>query len=129
MLRRQPEHFAFVPRPIVVIDLDRRTFVEEVDFITSVGHYKGRCSREEIGLAPGGPHLVVTDKAVFDFEPETRQMRLKTVHPGVNREEVFALLSFAPAITSEIDETTAPTQPELNLIRTVIDPNRVLLRV
>ncbi|MFP6558932.1 CoA-transferase [Paraburkholderia sp. B3] len=125
----QPEHLAFVPRPLVVVDLDRRVFVDRVDFITSVGHYQGGRSREEVGLPPGGPELVITDKAIFDFEPETKQMRLALLHPGVTKEEVFDLMSFRPMVPDVVLTTPEPDDEHLRLIRSVIDPNRVLLRV
>jgi glutaconate CoA-transferase, subunit B len=125
----QPEHLAFVPRPIVVVDLDKRVFVDRVDFITSVGHYQGGRSREEIGLPPGGPQIVVTDKAIFDFEPVTKQMRLASLHPGVTKEEVFDLMSFAPLMPEQLKTTPEPDAESLRLIRSVIDPERVLLRV
>ena len=50
----QPDHFAFVKRPIIVTDLKKRTFVEKVDFITSVGYLNGGNSRVEAGLLPTG---------------------------------------------------------------------------
>jgi glutaconate CoA-transferase subunit B len=124
----QPEHFAFVPRPIVVVDLDLRTFVEEVDFITSVGHVSRGQSRADLGLPPGGPQLVVTDKAIFDFTPDDKQMRLHSLHPGVELDEVLDNMSFCPALPSDLPETPAPTADELQWIRGLIDPNRVLLR-
>lgn len=125
----QPEHAAFVRRPYVVMDLDRRSFVEKVDFITSVGHLHGGRSREEAGLQPGGPRYVVTDKAIFDFTPETKEMRLRSLHPGVSLEDVLAAMSFRPIISDKLYETEPPTADELALIRNVIDPNRILLRI
>jgi glutaconate CoA-transferase subunit B len=124
----QTEHFAFVARPVVVVDLDRRTFVEEVDFITSVGHVSRGRSREELGLPGGGPHRVVTDKAVFDFDPASKQMRIASLHPGVTLEEVLDNMSFAPLRPASIPATELPSGDEVRLIRTVIDPHRVLLR-
>jgi glutaconate CoA-transferase subunit B len=125
----QPEHFAFVPRPIVVVDLDRRVFVEKVDFITSVGHLHGGTSRLDAGLSEGGPHIVVTDKAIFDFAPDTKAMRLRSLHPGVEVDEVLDNMGFRPEIPAALPTTPSPTPRELDLIRQVIDPNRVLLRV
>lgn len=125
----QPEHLAFVPRPIVVVDLDKRVFVEKVDFITSVGHYKGGRSREEVGLPPGGPQIVVTDKAIFDFEPESKRMRLASLHRGVTNEEVLDNMSFVPVVPQAVATTPEPDDESLRLIRSEIDPNRVLLRV
>lgn len=125
----QPEHFAFVRRPILLMDLDSRSFVEKVDFITSAGHLSGGNSRREAGLGEGGPAMVVTDKAVFDFAEETREMRLKSLHPGVTKDEVLAAMSFVPLAPETIPETEAPTAEELGFIREDIDPNRILLKV
>ncbi|WP_052954847.1 CoA-transferase [Microvirga vignae] len=125
----QPEHFAFVRRPYLVMDMDKRTFVEKVDFITSVGHLTGGTSRQEAGLAEGGPKLVVTNKAVFDFAEDTREMRLKSLHPGVVVEDVLSLMSFMPIVPETIPETEPPTEEELGFIRGEIDPNRILLKV
>ncbi|MCO6052275.1 hypothetical protein NGM99_21020 [Mesorhizobium sp. RP14(2022)] len=125
----QPEHFAFVRRPILLMDLDKRSFVERVDFITSAGHLSGGDSRRQAGLGEGGPHLVVTDKAVFDFAEDTRAMRLRSLHPGVTRDEVLSSMGFEPVIPDTIPETTAPNAEELTTIRKTIDPNRILLKV
>ncbi|HSB72950.1 MAG TPA: CoA-transferase [Candidatus Methylomirabilis sp.] len=123
----QPDHFAFVNRPIVVTDLRPRTFVERVDFITSVGHLEGKDSRIKAGLAPGGPWRVITDKAVFDFHSETREMQVHSVHPGVTLDEVLASMSFRPAIPKEVPATEPPTTDHVRLIRQAIDPNHILL--
>ncbi|MGJ7043223.1 glutaconate CoA-transferase subunit B [Shinella sp. BE166] len=125
----QPEHFAFVRRPLLLMDLDARSFVEKVDFITSAGHLSGGNSRREAGLSEGGPALVVTDKAVFDFAEDTREMRLKSLHPGVTKDAVLAAMSFVPLVPETIPETEPPTVKELAHIRTDIDPNRILLKV
>ena len=125
----QPEHFAFVRRPLLLMDLDARSFVEKVDFITSAGHLSGGNSRREAGLSEGGPALVVSDKAVFDFAEDTREMRLKSLHPGVTKDAVLAAMSFVPLVPETIPETEPPTVKELAHIRTDIDPNRILLKV
>lgn len=125
----QPEHLAFVRRPFYVVDLGKRTFVEKVDFITSVGYLDGGNSRREAGLGEGGPALVVTDKAIFDFTPDTREIRLVSLHPGVTREEVFDCMGFVPVVSSALGVTQEPDASELHTIRTAIDPNRVLLKV
>jgi len=125
----QPEHFAFVRRPIVMMDLGRRSFVEKVDFVTSVGHARDGRTREEWGLGAGGPSLVVTDKALFDFDTPDRRMRLRSLHPGVEIEDVLDEMSFLPVLPDHIPRTTAPSAEQLRLIREVIDPRRILLKV
>lgn len=125
----QPEHLAFVHRPIIMMDLSRRSFVAKLDFMTSVGHYKGGNSRTDIGLDAGGPCLVVTDKAIFDFDPITKEMRVSSIHPGVELKEVLENMDFRPVIPDDIPVTLAPSLRELDHIRSVVDPNGVLLRV
>ncbi|CAG9170788.1 CoA-transferase subunit beta [Cupriavidus pinatubonensis] len=124
----QTEHFAFVPFPIVMIDLDKRVFVKEVDFATSVGHMRKGRTRAEMNLSAGGPQVVVTDKAIFDFDPASHRMRLRSLHPGVTLDDVLSKMSFEPVITENVGVTPIPTEEQLHLIRSVIDPHQVLLR-
>jgi glutaconate CoA-transferase subunit B len=122
-----PEHQAFARRCIILADLDPRTFVERVDYVTGAGYLDGGRSREEAGLGPGGPELVLTDRATFDFDPASRAMRLRTVHPGFSVDDVLEAMAFRPELPAEVPETPAPTEQELRLIRERIDPGRVLL--
>ncbi len=117
----QTDHGAYANRICVTVRHNRRTLVEHVDFISSAGHE----NRE--GLPGGGPVLVLTDKAVMDFEPSTGLMRLKSVHPGVKVEDVIENTGFSLIIPSSVPETSPPTKEELQLIREVIDPKRKFL--
>ena len=125
----QPELYAFVRRPIIVVDLDRRTFVEHVDFVTSFGHRRGGVVRAELDLPGPGPSAVFTDKAVFDFCEGQGEMRLVSLHPGVTIEEVLDNMAFVPVIPETTPETATPTPDQVRLIHEVIDPDRILLRV
>lgn len=124
----QPDHFAFVKRPIILTDLKKRTFVEKVDFITSVGYLDGGDSRVKAGLKPYGPWKVITDKCILNFENEERKMQLESIHPGVTLEEVLDNMGFCPIIPEEIKTTGEPTEEQVRVIREVIDPNHSLLR-
>lgn len=123
----QTEHLAFVKRPIVVTDLSKRSFVENVDFITSVGFYEGGDSRARLGLPGPGPFMVVTDKAVFDFEGTSKRMRIASLHPGVTVDEVLDTMGFEPVVPERPAVTTAPTSEEVDLIRGTVDPQGTLL--
>jgi glutaconate CoA-transferase subunit B len=98
-----------------------RTFVERVDFRSCAGYLDGGDSRERLGLK-NGPQLVITNLCVMDFEPESKQMRLKSLHPGVTVEDVQAQTGFRLIIPSEVPHTEPPTVEELQLLREVIDP-------
>jgi len=119
----QTEHLAFVKRPIIVSDLSPRTFVPKVDFITSVGYLDGGNSRNLAGLTGFGPHKCVTDKAIFDFHPVTKKMRLTSLHPGVTTDEVFSLMSFEPLVADFLEETPPPSPDDIRLIREMIAPH------
>jgi glutaconate CoA-transferase, subunit B len=123
----QTDHFAYVDRPIVLTDLKKRTFVEQVDFITSVGHLRGGTSRVDAGLHPGGPWRVVTDKAIFGFHETTKEMQLLSIHDGVTVEDVLAEMSFYPLMPSSVPVTEPPTVDQVRLIRETIDPRGILL--
>ncbi len=107
----------------MITDLRARTFVERVDFITSVGHLEGAGSRERLGLDPGGPWRVITDMAVFGFNAESKEMELLSVHPGVTVGAVLGAMSFRPLVPDEVPVTEAPTTEQVRLIREEIDPN------
>ena len=92
----QPDHFAFVKRPIILTDLKKRTFVEKVDFITSVGYLDGGDSRVRAGLKPYGPWKVITDKCILNFENAERKMQLESIHPGITLEEVLDNMGLRP---------------------------------
>lgn len=122
----QTEHLAFIRRPIIVTDLTPRAFVPKVDFITSVGYLDGGDSRAQLGLPGPGPALCVTNKAIFDFHPVSKRMRLRSIHPGETLESVLAAMSFAPVVEGEPPFTPEPGAEEIALIREQIDPHGTL---
>ena len=123
----QTDHFAYVRRPLILTDLKRRTFVDKVDFVTSVGHLEGGTSRADAGLRPGGPSRVITDKAIFGFHEESKEMQLLSVHGTSTLEEVLGEIGFSPLVPDDVPTTEAPTKDEVRLIRDVIDPGNILL--
>ena len=107
---------------------DRRTLVERVDFVTCAGWLGGGEERRRRGLE-GGPEAVVTNLCVLDFEPRSKSMRLASLHPGVELDDVLAATGFDLLLPAgEIPRTPAPTAAELSLIRDQIDPDRVIER-
>jgi acyl CoA:acetate/3-ketoacid CoA transferase beta subunit len=95
----------------------RRVLVEAVDVVSGVGYDRAA----KAGLRFHDVHRVVTDLAVFDFETPDRTMRLRSVHPGVDVADVVAQTSF-PLSTDGVERTREPTEHELHLLRTVLDP-------
>ena len=96
-------------------------FNEAVSFVTSPGYLRGGGEREAAGLS-GGPSRVITDKAIFDFEPESKRMRLVSIHPGITQEDVLANMNFQPIVPHDLPTTELPTVEQIRLIREEIDP-------
>jgi acyl CoA:acetate/3-ketoacid CoA transferase beta subunit len=109
-------------RTIIIIRHEARKLNEAVSFVTSSGYLRGGGEREAAGLR-GGPSRVITDKAIFDFDPDSRRMRLVSIHPGTTREEVLANMNFQPILPDDLPITEPPTAEQLRLIREEIDPD------
>jgi len=105
-----------------------RSIVEKVDFRSAAGYLGGGDERERLGLG-GGPELVVTNLAVLDFEPESKRMRLRSVHPGTTVEQVQEATGFELLLPAgEVPETVPPTAEQVRLLRDVIDPDGMCKR-
>jgi glutaconate CoA-transferase subunit B len=104
-----------------LVRLSRRTFVEKLDFVTSPGRRSG-------ALRGGGPQLVVTDLALFDFDNPDQEMQLTALHPAVTREQVRAAVGWDLREAPSLAETPAPTAEELRLLREELDPKGLYSR-
>lgn len=119
---------SFCWKMMVMTVQDTRRFVEKVDFITTPGWLQGGDSRDRSGLPPGtGPYRVITNMAVMDFEPESKRMRVISIHPGYSFKDVQGSCGFELLQASEIRETEAPTEEELRILRGEVDPYRYII--
>jgi glutaconate CoA-transferase subunit B len=113
---------------ITMTNHDKRRFVEKVDFLTTPGYLTGPGAREAAGLPTGtGPYRVVTDLAVMGYHPTTRRMQVISLHPGVTLEQVKANTGFAIDDADQLSTTAKPTEQELHLLRTKVDPRRYII--
>jgi len=108
---------------------DPRVFVPRVDFVSGPGHRDPEALARYRPAWAQGPVLVVTPRAVLDFAPPDRRMRLRSVHPGHTVEEVVAQTGFSLVVPHEVPTTTPPTAEELRIIREELDPDGVLRRL
>ncbi|MEU1429548.1 CoA-transferase [Nocardia sp. NPDC005746] len=99
---------------------NKRVFVDQVDIVSGIGYDK---------IDPENPayrfhhlHRVVSNLGVFDYNGPDHTMRALSLHPGVTADEVAENTSFEVAGLAEASETRLPTEEELTIIRTVLDP-------
>lgn len=109
-------------RVFVIMRLQRRAFVERLDFCTSPGHLGGNGERAALEMPGAGPQLVVTDKCIFHLDQATGEMVLKSLHPGLQLAQVQEEVEWTLRIAADIQETEPPTEGELALLREELDP-------
>jgi glutaconate CoA-transferase, subunit B len=93
----------------VIMRQSKRSFVERLDFRTSLG------TRVRV---------VVTDLGIYHPD-ETGELRLDSLHPGVSLDQVRGAMGWSPLVSDSLTETTAPSAVELNMIRGELDPGGV----
>ena len=112
-----PEIAALAGEAFVIMRQSVRGFVERVEFVTSAGHLSGGDWRERAGLPGRGPTRVITDLGILEPDPESRELTLACVHPGVAVDEVRAATGWPLAIADGLAVTPAPTEGELAALR------------
>lgn len=113
-------------RTIITIPLQKRRFLERVDYISSPGYLEGGDSREKAGLRRGGPTAIITNKCVFRFDGKTKEAYLASVHPGVTAEDVRAEVSWDLVVPDHVPETEPPTEDQIRIIR-ALDPTGIYI--
>jgi len=116
---------AFASGVITFMQHEKRRFVEKLDYLTSVGWYKGGDSRKKLGLARGGALAVVTNLGVLRFHEETKEMYLTEYFPGATVEKIVENTGFSIDVSGAV-EAAAPTPGELAVLREEVDPQRLI---
>ena len=109
-------------RHIIIMAHEKRRFLPRVDYITSPGYGEGTGWRQQVGLPRGGPSTVITTLGILRFDPDTREMVLSSIHPGVKVENVLANTGWPLRVDGKLDQTPVPTRQELAMLRQ-FDPN------
>jgi glutaconate CoA-transferase subunit B len=94
-----------------------RTFVAQLDFITSLGHGEGGDHRRRLGIYTKGPTKLVTDLCVMEPDPVSREMQVVAIHPGVTPEQLRANTGWPVKFAENLIQTPVPTAQELSVLR------------
>jgi glutaconate CoA-transferase subunit B len=112
-----PEIAASCRETLVILKQSPRTFVERLDFRTSVGFGDGPGSRERLGLRGRGVTAVITDLGELEPDPETFELTLARIHPGVAVEQAVAATGWPLVVRDDLEESAPPTDRELEALR------------
>lgn len=117
-----PEIAAMAKEVIVIIRQSTRSFVERLDFRSSVGYGDGPGDRERLGLSGGGPRVVITDLGVLRPDPKTCELTLTQIHPGSSPDDAREATGWPLAVADELEQTQPPSEEELRALRDLKAP-------
>jgi glutaconate CoA-transferase subunit B len=112
-----PEIAASAKEVVVMLRQTPRAVVEELSFVTSVGHGQGGESRGRLGYHGAGPTAIITDLGILRPDPETREFALVSLHPGATVEQAKEATGWDLEVAHEPDTTQPPTTEELEILR------------
>jgi glutaconate CoA-transferase subunit B len=112
-----PEIAASCREVVVVVRQSARTFVDRVDFVTSVGFGHAPGDRQRLGLTGSGPRVVITDLGILTPHQSTRELTLVSVHPGVTPEQAKGATGWPLAVSDDLTITEPPSAQELTVLR------------
>ena len=112
-----PEIAALSKEVIVIVHQSLRTFVDKVDFVTSVGYGDGPGTRERLGLPGAGPRLVITDLGVLSPDAVSCELTLTHIHPGVDVSQVRAATGWPLSVAENLEVSAPPTTHEIEVLR------------
>ena len=112
-----PEIASSCREVFVVLPQSPRAFVARLDFVTSFGHGEGGDHRARLGLATKGPTKVITDLCILEPDPDTKELAVTSLHPGVSADQVRAATGWPVHFAAQVGETAPPTDNELAVMR------------
>jgi glutaconate CoA-transferase, subunit B len=115
-----PEIASSCGEVVVVAPHSKRTFVERLDFVTTVGYGDGPGARERLGLRGRGPTAVITDMGVLEPDPQTKELTLTQLHEGVTVEQAREATGWELAVAAEPAVTAPPSERELDALRELL---------
>jgi glutaconate CoA-transferase, subunit B len=112
-----PEIATSCKETFVMLRHSPRTFVERLDFVSTVGHGDGPGARERLGLTGRGVTAVITDLCILEPHPQTRRLQVTVLHPGVGEDEVRQATGWPVELAPDVREGEPPTGAELSALR------------
>lgn len=115
-------------RTIVIAKLGTRAFPKSVDFVTSPGHRYRGTSRSTRRMPGAGPVKVITDKGILEPDPVSEELVLTTLYPGVSADEVARGVGWPLVARPVVTHAVPPNPAELDLLRRLLDPEKLYLK-
>ncbi len=109
-----PEIATHAREVMIIMKQSARSFVERLDFRTSCGYLEGRGTRR----CPGrGPSALITDLGVLRPHPETDELQLCAVYPGVTVDAVRKATGWPLKTAAHVEVLPPPEPADLACLR------------
>lgn len=102
---------------LIIIRHARRAFMPKLDFVTSSGFALDADARPQATPQGRGATTVISDLGILQSDPETHELVLHALHPGVSMEQVRAATSWDLRCAPHPATTPPPTAGELAALR------------
>ena len=118
-----PEIAAWCRETFVMLRQTPRTFVERLDFLTTVGHpgKSGSPTGRQRGV---GVTFVVTDLGVLEPDPGTRELVMTELYPDVTADHARDATGWELKTAAELRPVQPPTTEELEALRALKPANQ-----
>src|SRR5579871_5325220 len=101
----------------IIMRQNSRSFVSKLDFLTSLGHGRTGAERAALGLKTRGPTLLISDLCTMTTDANTNEFLVRTLHPGVTRDQVQRNTGWEVRFAETVEETPEPSRTELDAMR------------
>jgi glutaconate CoA-transferase subunit B len=101
----------------ITLKHSKRAFVKDVDFVTTLGFGRDGTGRDGVPNIGKGPTRVITDLCVMKPDPESKELVVVSLHPGVTREDVIDATGWDIRFAEQLASTPEPSETELNVLR------------
>jgi glutaconate CoA-transferase subunit B len=112
-----PEIAASCKETYVMLRQSPRTFVAELDFLTTVGHRPWEEGGDRLAFPGAGVTCVVTDLGILELDPGTHELTLVELHPGASPEQARAATGWDLRVATDVRVGEPPTETELAALR------------
>jgi glutaconate CoA-transferase subunit B len=112
-----PEIATHAREVLIVMKQSPRSFVAQLDFVTSCGYLDGSGTRRRSGAPGTGPTAVITDFGVLRPHPQTDELQLTGLYPDVTVEAARNATGWPLQLAERIEELPAPEREDLECLR------------
>ena len=112
-----PEIATQCTKIFMVMRQSTRSFVNKIDFQTSLGFGSGHHDRANLNIKTAGPVVLVTDYAIWRPEPISKELTVTSIHPKVTQEDIQNTVGWKVKFANSVAKTTPPSELELTILR------------